>query len=382
MTLQLREYRPEDWEQIAAIWSVAFYGNQPLPADSVVAADAAFVAEDNGRIVGGLRVCTLSASRGSAVLRCGGIAMVGVSPACRQRGVGRAMMSWSLERMHADGFHLSSLHPFRPSYYRALGWECAGSRVAIRCPNHRLPRTDGRLEARRVAPEDWQLLEGAYGAFASRYSGMSARDSHRWKRAMRRVALDPLVFAVGEPVEAYAILELSNKYWADEVVRELVWSTPAGYRSILSVLSGIAINKSTLTWEEPADGPFRSAWVDQGVEVTLQRPLMYRAVNVPAALAALEPEAAGEFSILVDDPQLPANRGPWRVAFGRDGVDVEPCSDSEIEINIRHFSQALLGEPSLRALVDHGFVVVKSDRAAAAAAALLPPQPTYCLEMF
>jgi len=211
---------------------------------------------------------------------------------------------------------------------------------------------------------------------------MCPRTEPRWRRALAPKGVDRLIYAAGDPVEAYAAVSLSDGAWQDETVHELVWATPAGYRSILSVLSALGINKRSLTWCEPIDGPFRAGWFDRGMRFTLARPLMWRVVDVPAALAALAPRAAGGFTIEIDDAQLPANRGPWRVV-ARDGhVDVARCDAADVRLDVGRFAQALLGEPSFAQLVREGFVHVARDAAADECARVLSAAAVYCLEDF
>ncbi|MCH8273658.1 MAG: GNAT family N-acetyltransferase [Armatimonadetes bacterium] len=386
MDLHIREYREEkDREQLAPIWSVAFSGGEPVPEDKRLDKEdsSTFVVEARGRIVAGFRVHHMTATRGETALRCGGVAAVAVAPEFRQAGLGARMMEWSLDWMREEGFLLTSLYAFREGYYRKFGYECAGVRMRITCPNQRFPRVEPSLPVRQLTPDDWQQLEPAYARFARRYSGMNLpRHPERWKSVFGRRPPDPIVYAAGDPVEAYAILRVSADFWGDETVSELVWATPEGYRSVFAALFGIGINRASLAWCEPSDGPFLATSVDQGVKAAYENPIMFRVLDVPAALGALKPQASGDFSLLVHDEGVPQNRGPWRVSFSLDGVSVEACDSAGIEMDIRHFSQAFLGEPSFAGLLGQGFVKVCREADAKSAADLLTPRATYCLDMF
>jgi predicted acetyltransferase len=210
------------------------------------------------------------------------------------------------------------------------------------------------------------------------------RTPEQWQRVLgenRQLT----VYAVGEPVEAYAVVSHVSGFWTTDHISEIAWSTRQGYESLLAVLGGLAINKTALSWFEPSDGPFYTDYLDQGVTVTVERPIMFRVNDVPAALRGLKPEPAesGEFVIKIVDHLIPGNQGPWHVRFREGAVEVEGTGASaDVCIDIRHFAQAFLGEPSLNQLADAGHVEVSSGIGLAAAQRLMPAQPVYCMDFF
>jgi predicted acetyltransferase len=384
----VRPCTPDDQAEVLRLWEIAFGGGQVQSStrDHFPPFEPVYLVPGAHGIQGALKIHDFEAHCRGAWLPCGGIGGVAVMPEARQSGVAAAMMQSSLRTMYEGGVCLSNLYAFRESFYRRFGWECVGSRVRITCPNHRLPRLKSELESRRLNLADWPQLEAAYATFAANYSGMCRRDAARWEHFQHLTDPAPLVFAVGDPVEAYAIARATARSWKQQEVLEVVWASPRGYRAVLSLISGLTFNHAALTWQEPGDGPFCTGWFDQGVEVQLVRPWMYRVVHLPRTLAALHSEGTGQFTLAVEDPHLPENQGPWRVSF-EDGVTrVEPTGgasgDADLVTTIGHFTQAVLGEPSLGQLIRQGFVTVHDPAAADAAQRWLTPQRIFCLEAF
>jgi GNAT superfamily N-acetyltransferase len=209
----------------------------PFPGENA----SAFVAEQDGELAGGFRIRHMTVTCREALLRCGGISSVAVAPAYRQRGVGSAMMTWALAHMRASGWQVTALHAIRESYYRRFGWECAGRRVQITCPQWRFPRLTCGLPVQQLRLEDWAALEPAYRTFAMAYSGMALRQSLQLSRITMSSGNPPLVYAVGDPVEAYAILRLVPRTASNQEIAELVWATSAGYQALLATLSALCI---------------------------------------------------------------------------------------------------------------------------------------------
>jgi predicted acetyltransferase len=235
-----------------------------------------------------------------------------------------------------------------------------------------------------MVPGDWEKLVPCYTAFAEQRSGLTIRTQPQWQRVLGENR--PLtIYTIGDPVEAYAVVSHVTNFWTTDHISEIAWSTRAGYDGLLSVLGGMAINKTALSWFEPSDGPFYDYYLDQGIDVSLERPIMFRVTDVPMSIRSLKPDPneSGEFVVKVGDSLLPENEGPWRVRFQNGEVEVEKTTKQpDLEIDIRQFAQALLGEPGLRQITASGGVGINSGAGFTSACHLMPAQSTYCMDFF
>jgi predicted acetyltransferase len=386
MALIIREYdNAKDRDQTADVFAQVYRSGEPMPADEEIQGkdDTIGVAEQDGRIVGAFAIKHMTATLARAgVVKCGGIAAVAVRPEARQTGVGGAMMRWAVQRMREDGYAISHLYGFRESFYRKLGWEVAGQRLKITCPQHRLPRFSNTLSVREIEGDDaWKQIESAYKTFANSYSGMNLRTEEQWVQATRGTKRQARVFAAGDPIEAYCVAHVQTAFWEEQHISEFAWATPEGYRSMVAFFASIGANKTALTWHEPGDSPLLTTYVDQGVQFAIVRPIMYRVLDVPAALEALSPAGKGTFSMFVRDEIVPESHRAWRVEYGSGEVCVKPSEEAEIEIDVRHVSQAVMGEPSFERLARQG-LVHGSPTALKSAEGLLTARSAYCMDFF
>ena len=310
------------------------------------------------------------------------VAAGAVAAEVRKGGGGKAMMTWAIERMRANGQIIGNLRAAHEVFYRRYGWECCGNQVRVACPLTLFPGLKLRpvLPTRRLSIEDWEPLRETYEKFAYNYSGMASRKSLRWSGIRLTSGGPPCLIAAGNPVEGYAILRPSGG--PDQGILEFVWSTPEGYETLLSTFAGVAINHTSVSWTEPSNGPFMSRRLTRGVDAKLDHPSMFRVLDVPGSLRSLPASSAGTFTLAVDDEILTSNRGPWRVSYAPEGVEVERCDTADVHIDIRQFAQALLGEPSFPELLTNSLVSCTSDQAAQAASAFLGRKPTYNMELF
>ncbi|MCW5945893.1 MAG: GNAT family N-acetyltransferase [Fimbriimonadales bacterium] len=380
MSLTIRAFREEDTAALSRLWSLAFRGGKSREANEpIVEENSVFVADVDGDVVGGFTIEHMDATRGPSVLRCGGVAGVAVLPESRFSGIGGEMMRFALDYMRSEGYLLSSLYPFKEGYYRRFGYEVAGQRFKISMPADRLPELACELRAREASPEDWQKFAAVYRAFASKYSGMWTRSETFWRHLLRDADPTPVRYLIGDPPEAYVVIRNLGDFWGETSASEIAWTSPAGYRSCLGLLKNVGINRGKLTWIEPSDSPFLAQYYDYGAEISLFRPIMFRTIDVPAALRCLQPSAGGEFTFQLEDVSIPDNRGPWKVCFDPSGVRVERSDSAELQLSVGAFTQALLGQPSLDRLAAHGLV---SGKSVEAAAKLLTPMPVCCYNFF
>jgi predicted acetyltransferase len=385
LPIVIREYRDEDWPQVAAIWSLAFFGGEAVGRDHRLMRHPraeTYVAEDEEGLVGAANLIPMQLFCRGVELPAGGLAAVAVAPEHRRQGIGSSLLHWLLWSMRRRGMAISILHAIHAGFYRSFGYALAGRRLEFDCPLHLLPRPHEDLPIHRLTLDDWPELEPAYHAFARRYSGMPRREGLERCLSVVLAGTPPTIYAVGNPVEAYAILRLNPMGGAMQKAAETVWSTPRGWRALMEALSMLCINAASLSWCEPPDGPYLALHGERGVGIAGWLPPMYRIVDVPGALRALCPDASGSFTLAIDDELIPDNRGPWRVVFEPGRVHVEPASEAALTLTIGALTQALLGDPSLASLAVMGAVEVRDDDAFAAARRLLPPHPLYCVDFF
>ena len=377
MPLTIRPYEERDADDFWYTRDVTFRGTNPTePENRVFKTTRPFVADLDGKVVGVFSVLDLTCTREPGTqLKCAGIAGVAVAPGFRHLGVGSEMMRWSIPFLKGEGYQVASLYAFRESFYRKFGYEVCGQRFELEAPSPRLPKLQPELPVRTLQWTDHESIQACHETFASRYSGMNIRTPKHWSRVLDD---KKTVLAVGDPVEAYAIVEHNADFWVPQWVNETAWTSWDAYRSLLAVLSQLCINKSSLKWTEPSDSPFLQLYADQGVVATDYRRIMFRILDVPGSLQALSPVAGGAFSIQVTDDLIPENRGPWRVESDGSSVQCNRVESADMKGSIQAWNQAYFGDPG----IERGPIEELESGSLARAAAFLPRSIVYCQEFF
>ncbi len=371
---------PADAKTMWSAWSWTFRHKAPEePLDSPDEGEKWYVAEKDGEPVSMCAVYDYKVVKGGAELSCGGVAGVATPPEHRQKGHGTTFMKDLLGIMKENGHTVSSLYAFRDPFYAKVGYATCGWRWKIVCPAGRLPHLKSELPVRQLDPADVFQLDAIYRQFTRPLSGSVLRTEKQWKDRMGKTA--PLVFAVGDPIEAYAWVKITD-FWANVEVGECAWSTPRGYDAVLALFRSLAHNQKTVTWCEPPHSPFIANHMDRDVEACYHRQTMHRVLDVPGAISSLKPESKGDFTIEIEDSVLKENNGAWQVWFDTSGANATKCKSGDLKMDIGAFSQAFMGSPSIAELAHTGRIDVRSIETLRTAQKLFTPTQVCCMDFF
>lgn len=283
---QVRPYEPKDREGFGHVRSRVYRGGDPVRAEETILRDdsTGYVVEAHGQIVGAATVLDMTCSRNGTMHRCAGVAAVAVLPEWRGSGAGSALMRGLIPLMREAGFEVSTLHPFRDTWYRRYGYVGVGMRLDIRCSSDRLPSLPPDLPVREIAVSELDRLAPVCLAFSQQYNGYNLRTADQWWRTVGGDT--PMaIYVCGDPVEAYAVVRLKGDFWVDQEIREFQWSTDRGYRSMLAFFKTLAMNKSAVKWMEPGDSPYFAHYYDRGASVELLGPVMFRLLDADEGVA-------------------------------------------------------------------------------------------------
>ncbi|HUG40295.1 MAG TPA: GNAT family N-acetyltransferase [Longimicrobiales bacterium] len=426
--MEIRFARAEDTGDIAGLWCEAFPGRRTAADRARMletggrygGLETVLVARDgNGRLAGACKIYRMTQHLAGAALPMMGLAAVAVAPYARRQGLGATLCGAALDEARARGDVLSTLYPFRPSYYERLGWGLVGRLLRHRFRTDSLPAYAEAGDVRPARfPADAEAIVACYGRVARRSNGPLARDRRIWayRLAGEELGVRPLDeeaafegrtgrnrFAVFDRggVAGYAILRHAPaRSPADGVihVRELIAETEGAYRGLLGHLAaqrdqwplGLHFARPEERFgdrlEDPRPPRYRASRSLYFPTATRVHGPMLRVLDARGALAARPLFPGGEpdprtLVLVVDDPQMPANAGPWRVvttAGGSAAPEVveplpaaAPTPDARLETDAPTFARILAGEIAPTAANRLGRARIEEGRAGGAAGEVL-----------
>lgn len=381
---KLRETTGKDCPDYLAIQAITYNDGAPWKDEGPLKGRRTFIYEDGDVGIGayaGFEFDTLVRGAPRPTI---GFSMVSILPEMRRSGHGKSMMAQAAQLHAAEGVALGGLYAFSEEYYRQIGFECSGYLHEIDCPTSALPKGDAILEPRRLEPGQHELLKPVYEEFASRRSGFCRRTDVLWARKFMSDCRH--VFAFGDPIEAYVIAELKSAFFQPLDVPEFVWLTERGRQSALAFLRKLAINKTSVRWSEPNDGPFISNSLHTGsaTAIKLGMKVMYRIFSLEAALAGLPMDESTEgetAAIRVVDPVVSSNNQAWLLSSDGAELSVRPTDKSDLTLPIGILTQLMLGQPSVSELVANG-ILPEMNRAVTFLGSMFPGRRVGCLDFY
>jgi predicted acetyltransferase len=321
-----------DREAIASLLGLAFNSRARPERVSLTGGLCMY---DGQRLVATARSIDFDQWFGGARVPCAGIAAVAVQPEDRGRGAAGSLVGELLRRERGGGRLVSALYPSTAALYRQLGYEFGGLRPHFRVALTHLPASPatmaGEPENGKTGLAVRQMGEGELGAvmqcfsrFASVHNGpVEAVDPAYWEDRVLAHNVEgthqrTVVVAGDGGLEGYA------SYFTDERnaggyalnCKHLVVTSSAALGALLQYFSRFENAAKELTWVGPVNaGPFGLALQANGFSLGagLWR-WMARVLDVPRALEARGyPDVEGEAVLVIDDPLIPDNAGPWTV---------------------------------------------------------------------
>ncbi|HEX6065345.1 MAG TPA: GNAT family N-acetyltransferase [Longimicrobiales bacterium] len=379
--IRIRPATDIDKRPLAQLWNHAFPGERTVedrirsledgkPYGGI---EITFAAELRGKLVGAFRAYKMAESINGTLMPMMGLASVAVSPDARRRGVGKLMCRYALAHARERGDFVSVLYPFRPDFYRSLGWGLAGELHSFRFRPEALPLDDNSLNVRMATPADDDGIASCYDRVARAGNGPILRSPYAWKAMMSDASTHAIVFEQGG-IKGYAVMTYgkgSSRENRPLHIREIVTESHEAYCGLLGWLS-----EQRDLWREirydarvtehfafrlseprpPGERHARTLW--DPVARVIRGP-MFRIVNVQEALArrSYDPELSMVMRLTLFDSEVDENRGECRVVFEKGRAEVGPWTNSKADVemstSMTSLSQMFVGEiaPSEAALL-------------------------------
>lgn len=331
--------------------------------------EALWVAEEHGRVVGACQLFWLRQWISGVAMRVTGVGGVAIAPTHRKRGLASRLLVAGFEHARERGDVASALFPFRAAFYEGLGYGLAGEAHQYQVPPSLLP--DHKRERMRVQLVDGEADEAAMRAIyaeAARelQTGQLDRTERTWGKSWGRDDLAAVLYR-GENGEAegYAIVRYRADLPVDRrfiEVEERAWLTLGAQRGLYGWLSTLGDQWREVVYRaHPEEGfgdrlseprlPLLSApsWGLWFPSATLLRGPMFRILDLADALRARSLAGSDELTLVLEiqDRQLPANNGPWRVRIEGGRMEVEPhdggAADARLSLGIPTLSRIFIG---------------------------------------
>ncbi len=317
-------------------------------------------------------------------VKAGGIGNLAVDLVHKKEKVARDIMLATLKRFREKGVNVVTLYPFRPDFYRKMGFGYGTTikRYSIRPAD--LPHHATKEHVTFLTRDDVEEMHACYTRYFARTNGMMERPAPE----MATVFDNPAVKVVGckreGKVSAYMYFAFKQDTHGrflmnDIVVRELVYDVKEDLAEIMTFLHSQAdqIRKVVIDTQDeyfhffpvdPRDGSDDMIPSVYHVTSTEGVGLMYKVVDVKGVFGALKDHSFGgetcrvKFTIV--DSFQPENSGSVVVHFvgGLPALKGEGEGwDVEVKMDVAEFSSLLVGAVDFTSLHNYSLACISGE---------------------
>jgi predicted acetyltransferase len=389
---EIRILSAADFEDVARIWTAAYPGAKIVSQEErqrfrerVLRLHEEDPTVDfyglfhDGHLLGIMCLYDFTVNFLGAHMPAGGVGQVAVDLMHKKEHVAKEMMNYSLRHYRELRVPLVTLYPFRPSFYRAMGWGYGPKMSQYRVKPAAFPKGPSRAHLRYLAEGDRQAIIDCYNRFARRTHGMMIKTEREMRGLFRNQQNQIVGVEVDGQIQGYLVytFEQGDDFITNDLhIQEWIYETPQALSELSTYLHTQADQIRDVIVDtqdedfhhlllDPRDGSGRlipSAYHQtntQGVG------LMYRVTDVPGIFDRLAERNFGgqtcTLRLTVVDSFLPENAGSTLLRFeeGRlRDVGGEGRADVEVQLEIADFSSLVAGTASFRSLYHYGLADV------------------------
>jgi len=337
----------------------------------------------SGRLLGGMRTYDFSMNFFSRKTLVGGVGLVAVDLLHKKEKVCKELILYFLELYKHKGASLVALHPFRPDFYRKMGFGYGTKLNEYRIKPGDLPRGISKKHIRFLAPRDRKAFKDCCDRYFMQHHGMFQIKKHEIDYFFGRPEAKTIVYSDGRKILGYLTfvfkrIDKHNLLRNNIVIRELVHENRCVLSELLAFLhtQGDQIDQIFFPTQDesfhfvpfdPRDGSDHIIPIIAHQTNTQGIGIMYRVIDTKGVFGTLKNHNFNSQScvlkINLKDSFLPQNEPSVVVRFenGFPLVDHRGKYDVEISMDIADFSSLIMGAVEYRNLFEYGLAEISDE---------------------
>jgi predicted acetyltransferase len=359
---------------------------------------------EGGKLLGMMRLHDFQMRLLSARALTGGVGGVAVDLRHKKEKVARDMMAFFLRHYRQQGACMTALYPFRPDFYKQMGFGFGGKLNQYEIDPRGLLHGRSKSHLTPLSSSDIQILYECHQRYWQRTNGLFERTLPEWEADLQRKGWHFLGYKEADQLLGYLVYSFQKGKAGhfldnDLVVHEWVYETPQAFLELSTFLHSQADQFNRLlytTYDDTlhfvlADPRNRGGnlLTPPSHESNVQAVgIMYRVIDVPRFFSLLADHNFGgqscRLQITVRDSFLPENDGSTVVWFenGRPHLPTNGEYDIAISLSIADFSAMVTGAISFAQLYSYGLAQISDMVSMDTVNQLFLAQKPICLSRF
>lgn len=333
---------------------------------------------DGEKLIGVMRLFDFEMNCFGMIVPASGLGFLGVHLMHKKEKVAKAMVEFYEKTYMDKGIPIGTLLPFRPDFYKRMGYGIGTKMNQYRLPPDRLPSYTGKSDLRYVGKDDFNLLLECHSRVTEKNHGMIKKIGDE----IRDLKSDPFNRIVASysngNIEGYMVYKFQNakagNYTITNIyVKELIYKNPDVLRKLLGFLRKqedqinlIIFNTEDEHFYYLFDNPLNDSlnYIPYGyIESNTQAVgVMYKLLDIRKAFEQCSHRNYGNSSLNVRfliEESLSKSENEIIANFENGKVNLDSDKyDFTVKIGIADFSSLFMGSTSVSGLYNLGLLKI------------------------
>jgi predicted acetyltransferase len=333
---------------------------------------------DQEELIGGMRLHNYQMNFRQQKLKVGGIGLVCVDLLHKKEKVAKQLLEFFLDQCQKNGEHMAFLYPFRPDFYKQMGFGYSSRMDQYKLKPNAFPYYGDKSHLRVLTRDDLEGMRACYETFVDSHHGMMERTPFDWDRMFTRGDLRIIGFEREGQIEGYVTFSFKRAHENNQVINDLcieefMYLTREALRELSSFfhtqndqIRRIVINTQDESFyyllNDPRNDTDRIIPHVYHEMHTSGMGLMARIVNVEEFFKAIPNHnfngVTANVRLIIHDSFHIKNESSLIVSFKEGFPVVEPTNhvDATVEMDIAEFSSLVMGAIHFKQLHHLGLV--------------------------
>ncbi|MFD1739350.1 enhanced intracellular survival protein Eis [Bacillus salitolerans] len=335
------------------------------------------------KLLGGMRIHTFTMNVLQHTIPTGGVGLVAVDLLHKKEKVAKEMIEGFIEMFKDKNVPLVMLYPFRPDFYKKMGFGYGSKMNQYRMNPSGLPKHAKKDHLQFAREEDGPLLVDCFNRYAKDTHGMIYKNGHEAKNYFQDPNKKIVVYKKDNVIEGYLSFSFkkmseTNFCLNDLVIHEFVYETNSAFMELCGFLESQAdqVNRIVLNTQDEAFHHVLSDPRNHTNELipsvyheshTAGVGIMYRVIDVEQFFRIVPNHLFGyetvSIKLKIDDSFIQENSKDYllKVTNGRIEVLKELTCDVTVGMDIADYSSLIMGAVDFQALYRFGKVQLSDE---------------------
>ncbi|WP_449622128.1 GNAT family N-acetyltransferase [Robertmurraya sp. Marseille-Q9965] len=336
----------------------------------------------DGKLVGGMRIHYFEMNLHSKIVEVGGVGLVAVDLLHKKEKVAKDLITYFIQHFIKRDVSLVSLYPFRPDFYRKMGFGYGTKINHYHVEPSSFPSSGSKESLTFLNNKHKDLVKDCYNQYAYLTHGMILKTDRDVENMFKHPDNRLVGYLNGDKLEGYMLFSFkkmseTNFVHNNLVVKEMIYKNPEALAGLSTFLNSQndQIARIELTTQDdsleylildPRNGSNRLIPSVYHESNSAGVGLMYRIIDFDKFLGNLRchnfNHGSLKLGINIIDRFIEENNRKTMIHFneGKASLSQDETADVEIAIEISDLSSLLMGAIPFRKLYEYGRVDVSS----------------------